>query len=116
MSLPSAVFHTLIDPSDPPPAILVPSGLRLMGPTGAALANSQSGVLLGTSHTLAVLSELPEASIWPLRLKATAKTRFWFPAGPPSVLISLPLRSHSLIVLSKLPVAIIFPSGLKATA
>src|SRR4051794_25806480 len=64
------------------------------------------------SHSLIVSSKLPEASVLPSGLYATAHTQSVWPSR---VARSLPVAtSHSLIVLSLLPEASVLPSWLYA--
>ena len=68
------------------------------------------GTFADGSHSLTVVSALPEASMCPSRLKATESTG---PVCPCNVLLSLPVAaSHSFTVLSSPPVATVRPSGL----
>src|SRR5262245_23635067 len=64
-SLFSRLFHTLTVPSLQPPAIILPSGLRAMLLTASFDASDRSAFAVGKSHTLAVLSTPPDASIEP---------------------------------------------------
>src|SRR3972149_11099605 len=65
------------------------------------------------SQRIMVLSQLPDARVLPLGLKATDLTE---EACPLSVFIILPVSiSQRIIVLSLLPDARVFPSGLKVT-
>jgi hypothetical protein len=82
------------------------------------LAHLSVCLTAGISHSLIVLSPLPEANALPSGLYATDNTP---PVSPPvwpwMVASSLPgAMPHSLIVLSQLPEARVLPSGLYTTA
>ena len=74
---------------------------------------------VATSHSLMVLSALPEAKILPSRLNASELTSVYLNVVecPSNVAILLPVAiSHTWMVPSKLPLpeAKVLPSGLKA--
>src|SRR5258707_315472 len=75
-SLPSAEFQIWTIPSLPAPVRILPSELTAKPRAASPRANSRIGLVEGKSHSLTVLSELPEAIERPSGLTAMDRTRF----------------------------------------
>src|SRR5262245_20743415 len=92
----------------------LPLGLKAMERTKEGLPSRVAVFLpVRTSHSLIVLSTLPDASVLPSGLKAT---RMASSVCPSRVATALPVAaSHTLTVLSVLAEASSLPSGLHAT-